>query len=88
MEVMHDGMSRDPALMRLRRSTVEHPFDRDKARMGASHFLNRWLGYVRTETAFHVLAYRLKRGIALIGLRDFCPAFLPEKRRSAHIAGR
>lgn len=43
--------------------------------MGASHFLKHWLGNVRTETAFHVLAYRFKHMIALIGLRGLLPGF-------------
>lgn len=41
IEAMHDRMSRDPALMGLRRSTVEHPFGTIKAWMGATHFRMR-----------------------------------------------
>ncbi len=44
VEAMHDRMSRDPALMGLRRSTVEHPFGTIKAWMGATHFRMRTLG--------------------------------------------
>ena len=69
VEAMHDRMSRDPALMGLRRSTVEHPFGTIKAWMGATHFRMRGLGNVRTEMAFNVLAYNIKRMIALIGVR-------------------
>ena len=69
VEAMHDRMTRDPALMGLRRSTVEHPFGTIKAWMGATHFRMRRLGNVRTEMAFHVLAYNIKRMIALIGVR-------------------
>jgi len=74
VEAMHDRMSRDPALMGLRRSTVEHPFGTIKAWMGATHFRMRRLRHVRTEMAFHVLAYNIKRMIALIGVRGLLAA--------------
>lgn len=74
VEAMHDRMSRDPALMGLRRSTVEHPFGTIKAWMGATHFRMRGLGNVRTEMAFHVLAYNIKRMISLIGVRGLMRA--------------
>ena len=71
---MRDRMSRDPALMGLRRSTVEHPFGTIKAWMGATHFRMRTLKNVRTEMAFHVLAYNIKRMINLIGVRGLLAA--------------
>jgi len=74
VDEMHDRMSHDPALMGLRRSTVEHPFGTIKAWMGATHFRMRRLGNVRTEMAFHVLAYNIKRLIALIGVRGLLAA--------------
>ena len=74
VDAMHDRMSRDPALMGLRRSTVEHPFGTIKAWMGATHFRMRRLGNVRTEMAFHVLAYNIKRMINLIGVRALLAA--------------
>ena len=67
-------MSRDPALMALRRSTVEHPFGTIKAWMGATHFRMSTLKNVRTEMAFHVLAYNIKRMINLIGVRGLLAA--------------
>ena len=74
VEAMHDRMSRDPALMGLRRSTVEHPFGTIKTWMGATHFRMRTLKNVRTEMAFHVLAYNLKRMINLIGVQGLLAA--------------
>ena len=74
VDAMHDRMSRDPALMGLRRSTIEHPFGTIKAWMGATHFRMRRLRNVRTEMAFHVLAYNIKRMIALIGVRGLLAA--------------
>jgi transposase len=36
--------------------------------MGATHFLTRTLDKVRTEMSLHVLAYNIKRVIAIIGV--------------------
>jgi len=58
----------DPAAMRRRRETVEHPFGTIKARMGATHFLMKKLKNVRTEMALHVLAYNLTRVMNILGL--------------------
>jgi transposase len=74
VDAMRDRMSRDPSFMMLRRSTVEHPFGTIKAWMGATHFRMRRLKNVRTEMAFHVLAYNIKRVIALIGVKALLAA--------------
>jgi len=58
-----------PNAMRIRRSTVEHPFGTLKAWMGSTHFLTKTLDRVSTEMSLHVLAYNLKRVINLIGTR-------------------
>jgi hypothetical protein len=36
--------------------------------MGSTHFLTRTLANVRTEMSLHVLAYNLKRVIAILGI--------------------
>lgn len=54
--------------MTIRRGTVEHPFGTIKAWMGTSHFLTRRLKNVKTEIALNVLAYNIKRMVALIGI--------------------
>ncbi len=74
VDEMRDRMSRNPALMAVRRSTVEHPFGTIKAWMGATHFRMRTLKNVRTEMAFHVLAYNIKRMINMIGVRGLLAA--------------
>lgn len=74
VDEMRDRMGRDPSLMALRRSTAEHPFGTIKAWMGATHFRMLRLTHVRTEMAFHVLAYNIKRVIALIGVRRLLAA--------------
>ena len=55
--------------MRQRRETVEHPFGTLKMRMGATHFLMKWLKNVATEMAFSVLAYNLTRVMNIIGVK-------------------
>lgn len=54
--------------MVVRRSTVEHPFATTKAAMGSTHFKMKTLKRVATEMALHVLAYNLKRVMAILGV--------------------
>ena len=54
--------------MSLRRETVEHPFGTIKAWMGATHFKMKTLKHVATEMALHVVAYNMKRVIAILSV--------------------
>ena len=63
-----------PDALRIRRATVEHPFGTLKAWMGATHFKMRTLEKVRTEMSLHVLAYNLKRVIAILGPKPLMAA--------------
>jgi len=45
----------------------KHPFGTLKAWMGATHFKMKTLKRVKTEMSLHVLAYNLKRVIAILG---------------------
>ena len=74
VDEMRERMSRDPSLMTVRRSTVEHPFGTIKTWMGATHFRMRRLKNVRTEMSLHILAYNIKRMIALTGVRNLLAA--------------
>jgi hypothetical protein len=74
VDEMQDRIAGGAGLMRLRRSTVEHPFGTIKACMGATHFQMRRLGNVRTEMALHVLAYNIKRMLSMIGVRGLMKA--------------
>ena len=65
------------APMLVRRSTVEHPFGTIKCWTGPCHFLTRRLSGVRTEMALNVLAYNIKRMIALVGIKGLIAA-VPE----------
>src|SRR3984885_2615510 len=67
IDAMQERLDRKPDAMRIRRATVEHPFGTLKAWMGATHFKTRTLDKVRTEMSLHVLAYNLKRVIAILG---------------------
>jgi arsenate reductase-like glutaredoxin family protein len=69
LDVMQERLDRAPESMRIRRQTAEHPFGTIKAWMGATHFLTRTLEKVRTEMSLHVLAYNLKRVIAILGVQ-------------------
>ena len=60
--------------MTIRRGTVEHPFGTIKAWMGTSHFLTQRLTNVKTEIALNVLAYNIKRMVALIGVQGLMSA--------------
>lgn len=67
IEAMQRRLDRMPDAMRIRRRTVEHVFGTIKDWMGRSHFLTRRLPNVGTEMSLHVLAYNLKRAIAILG---------------------
>ena len=57
-----------PEAMRLRRSTVEHPFATLKYRIfGHPRFLLRGIGGAQTEMSLATLAYNLKRMINVLG---------------------
>ncbi len=45
-----------------------------KAWMGANHFRTRTLEKVKTEMSLHVLAYNLKRMIAILGVQPLMQA--------------
>ena len=68
IEAMQRRLDEMPNAMRVRRSIVEHVFGTIKDWMGRGHFLTRRLVNVGTEMSLHVLAYNLKRAIAVLGL--------------------
>ena len=74
IDAMQERLDRKPDAMRIRRATVEHPFGTLKAWMGATHFKTRTLDKVRTEMSLHVLAYNLKRVIAMLGPQSLIEA--------------
>lgn len=74
IEAMQARLDQMPDAMRIRRRTVEHVFGTLKDWMGRSHFKTRTLKNVRTEASLHVLAYNIKRAIALLGTQKLMAA--------------
>jgi transposase len=74
LEKMQRQLDDMPEALKLRRSTVEHPFGTIKAWMGATHFLTKTLPKVSTEMSLHVLAYNIKRAISIIGTPNLIEA--------------
>ena len=68
LDEMQDRVDAQPEASKIRRRTVEHPFGTIKSWMGATHFLTRTKHKVATEMSLHVLAYNLKRLIAIFGV--------------------
>lgn len=64
LDAMQHRLDQAPNTMRIRKQTVEHPL---KASMGSTHFLTKTLKKVSTEMSLHVLAYNMKRVIAILG---------------------
>jgi Transposase DDE domain len=68
LEAVQARLDRNPAKMRERRQTVEHPFGTIKSWMGATHFQMKTLKHVGTEMALHVPAYNMKRVMRILGV--------------------
>lgn len=67
VDAVQRRLDREPDAMRTRRKTVEHVFGTIKAWMGATHFRTRRIKKVGTEMSLHILAYNMKRVIAIFG---------------------
>lgn len=74
LDDMQARLEQTPDAMRVRRSTVEHPYATIKAWMGATHFLTRGLERVKTEMSLHVLAYNFSRLLGLLGTTSMMAA--------------
>ena len=68
LETVQARLDHHPEKMTMRRQTAEHPFGTIKCWMGATHFLMKGLPRVATEMALNVLAYNMKRVMAIIGV--------------------
>jgi transposase len=74
LETVQARLDHHPEKMTMRRSTVEHPFGTIKCWMGATHFLTKRLPKVATEMALNVLAYNMKRVMAILGVAELLVA--------------
>jgi len=70
LDRMQHRLDRKPEASRIRRQTVEHPFGTLKSWMGSTHFVMKTLKKVRAEMSLHVLAYNMKRMIAIYGTQS------------------
>ena len=70
LDALETRMERAPDMMKLRRSTVEHPFGTIKSWMGSTHFQMKTIKRVSAEMSLHVLAYNLKRVINILGTKQ------------------
>ena len=68
VEAAQERLDRNPDMMTVRRSTVEHAFGTLKFWMGHAHFLMKTLHNVRTEMSLHVLSYNMKRVMKILGV--------------------
>ena len=67
-----------PAAMRLRRTTVEHPFGTIKYRIfGHPRLLMRGLAGAQTEISIAIMAYNFKRIVKILGTTRFTQALAP-----------
>ena len=74
LDEMQMRLEQNPDAMRIRRSSVEHPYGTIKSWMGATHFLTKGLERVATEMSLHVLAYNFRRLIAVLGITGLLAA--------------
>lgn len=74
LDEMQMRLEQNPDAMRIRRSSVEHPYGTIKSWMGATHFLTKGLERVATEMSLHVLVYNFRRLIAVLGITGMLTA--------------
>lgn len=74
LEAMEDRVDRMSNCMRIRGSTVEHPFGTIKSWLGPTHFQMKTLKHVSTEMSLNVLAYNLKRMMQILGPKPLMAA--------------
>jgi hypothetical protein len=77
---MQARLDANPDAMRLRRSSVEHPYGTIKSWMGATHFLTKGMERVKTEMSLHVLAYNFRRLMAILGIESMMNAIRAHAR--------
>ena len=73
-KAMLERLANAPETPVIRKQTVEHPFGTIKMWMGATNFLTRRFKNVSTEMSLHVLAYNMKRMMAIMGVQALTKA--------------
>ena len=85
LKTVQARLDQHPEKMTIRRQTAEHPFGTIKCWMGARTFSRQRLPKVATEMALNVLAYNMKRGMAMIGEAALFERLDPTKAKLAKI---
>jgi hypothetical protein len=68
LERVQRRLDKQPDTMLVRKTTIEHVFGTLKHWMGWTHFWTRSIENVSTEFSLSVLAYNLKRVMAILGI--------------------
>lgn len=74
LDTMQTRIDNNRDKMKLRRCTVEHVFGTMKSWMGSGHFTMKGLAHVGTEISLHVLAYNMRRVMAILGIAEMLKA--------------
>ncbi len=74
LDTMAERVRDNPDIMRQRKQIVEHPFGTMKRAMNQGYFLLRGLAKVGVEMSLTVLAYNMKRVIAILGVQAMIAA--------------
>lgn len=74
LDRLETRLEASPHMMKVRRSTVEHPFGTIKSWMGSTHFQMKTINKVSAEMSLHVLAYNMKRVMKIVGSKGLVSA--------------
>jgi transposase len=74
LDAAQTRLNQNPDMMRIRRTTVEHPFGTFKAWLGSTQYHTKTIDRVSTEMSLHVLAYNMKRMMNIIGTKPLIEA--------------
>ena len=71
---MAQRLRAEPEKVKQRKAIVEHPFGTIKRSMDQGYFLTRGVGNVRAEMSLTMLAYNMKRVMALMTIEQLLTA--------------
>jgi transposase len=70
IEQVDQRLGKEPEIIKLRKSLVEHPFGTIKHWMGHSFFLTRGIDNVSAEMSLSILIYNLKRVLNIVDFKE------------------
>lgn len=74
LDELESRMDHEPEMMKVRRSTVEHPYATLKMWMEYTHFQMKTIKRVSAEMSLHILAYNIKRVMNIMGTKALIEA--------------